>query len=165
MSAHTTAKIRGGILLAISKRYVAFYRYHQYRDFWTNLKAPGEKSHKNLRWEVKAQMMYKEEPAPVIEYEISRKTWLLTRFVCSRNRSASMCQTLTSCPPVKSDRLYVGRFVMPWKMDCPYPLLMMSTNGQQLHFVVFNCTLVFEECYHLEIYFVVTLMQFPLFHV
>nr|CAB3255099.1 hydrolethalus syndrome protein 1 homolog [Phallusia mammillata] len=39
-------------------------RYHQYKDFWTNVKAPGEKSHKELRWEVKAQMMYKEEPAP-----------------------------------------------------------------------------------------------------
>ncbi|XP_078492101.1 uncharacterized protein LOC100179155 [Ciona intestinalis] len=39
-------------------------KYHQYKEFWSNIKAPGEKSHKNLRWEVKAQMMYKEEPAP-----------------------------------------------------------------------------------------------------
>ncbi|CAK8692697.1 uncharacterized protein LOC143462886 [Clavelina lepadiformis] len=39
-------------------------RFHQYRDFWNVVKAPGEKSHKSLRWEVKAQMMYKEEPAP-----------------------------------------------------------------------------------------------------
>ena len=34
------------------------------------MKAPGEKSHKNLRWEVKAQMMYKEEPAPVCTVQI-----------------------------------------------------------------------------------------------
>nr|XP_002126027.1 hydrolethalus syndrome protein 1 homolog [Ciona intestinalis] len=39
-------------------------KYHQYKEFWSNIKAPGEKSHRNLRWEVKAQMMYKEEPAP-----------------------------------------------------------------------------------------------------
>lgn len=39
-------------------------KYHKYKEFWSTVKAPGEKSHKELRWEVKAQMMYKEEPAP-----------------------------------------------------------------------------------------------------
>ncbi|XP_077965918.1 uncharacterized protein LOC120335581 [Styela clava] len=39
-------------------------RYHQYRDVWNSIKAPGEKSHKDLRWEVKAQMLYKDEPQP-----------------------------------------------------------------------------------------------------
>lgn len=39
-------------------------KYHKYKELWTSVKAPGEKSHKELRWEVKAQMMYKEEPAP-----------------------------------------------------------------------------------------------------
>lgn len=32
-------------------------RYHEYRRFWDAFKAPGEKSHKNLRWMVRERMM------------------------------------------------------------------------------------------------------------
>lgn len=31
-------------------------RYHQFKDEWKAKKAPGEKSHKNLRWNVRVSM-------------------------------------------------------------------------------------------------------------
>lgn len=33
-------------------------RYHQFKDEWKTKKAPGEKSHKNLRWNVRVMSDY-----------------------------------------------------------------------------------------------------------
>ena len=33
-------------------------RYHQFKDEWKAKKAPGEKSHKNLRWNVRVMSDY-----------------------------------------------------------------------------------------------------------
>lgn len=37
-------------------------RYHEYRAFWDRHKAPGEKAHKQLRWNVRAQMLRRDDP-------------------------------------------------------------------------------------------------------
>uniref|UniRef100_H2Z5A3 Centriolar and ciliogenesis-associated protein HYLS1 C-terminal domain-containing protein n=1 Tax=Ciona savignyi TaxID=51511 RepID=H2Z5A3_CIOSA len=60
-------------------------KYHQYKELWSNVKAPGEKSHKALRWEVKAQMMYKEEPAPRPQRVYAPNTYVVPT---SKKRSA-----------------------------------------------------------------------------
>lgn len=36
-------------------------RYHEYRAFWDRHKAPGEKAHKQLRWNVRAKMLHRDE--------------------------------------------------------------------------------------------------------
>lgn len=36
-------------------------KYQQYRQSWKSQRAPGEKSHKNLRWQVREQMLYHDE--------------------------------------------------------------------------------------------------------
>lgn len=36
-------------------------RYHEYKAFWERHKAPGEKAHKQLRWNVRAQMLQRDD--------------------------------------------------------------------------------------------------------
>ncbi|KAL3205198.1 hypothetical protein MRX96_011103 [Rhipicephalus microplus] len=36
-------------------------RYHEYKAFWERHKAPGEKAHKQLRWNVRAQMLRRDD--------------------------------------------------------------------------------------------------------
>jgi len=60
-------------------------KYHKYKELWTSVKAPGEKPHKELRWEVKAQMMYKEEPAPKPQRVFIPNTYVVPT---SKKRSA-----------------------------------------------------------------------------
>lgn len=36
-------------------------RYHEYRAFWDRHKAPGEKAHKQLRWNMRAQMLQRDD--------------------------------------------------------------------------------------------------------
>ncbi|XP_013416450.1 hydrolethalus syndrome protein 1 homolog [Lingula anatina] len=36
-------------------------RYHQFKQAWQQQKAPGEKKHKGLRWDVREQMLYHDE--------------------------------------------------------------------------------------------------------
>ena len=65
MSTSTLKKSLGDSTKYVLLYLFDYFRYHKYKELWTSVKAPGEKPHKELRWEVKAQMMYKEEPAPV----------------------------------------------------------------------------------------------------
>lgn len=39
-------------------------KFGHYQRAWANAKIPCEGNHKALRWQIKAQMLYKEEPAP-----------------------------------------------------------------------------------------------------
>ncbi len=36
-------------------------RYQQYKQSWTAQRAPGEKTHKHLRWSVREHMLYHDE--------------------------------------------------------------------------------------------------------
>uniref|UniRef100_G3MKV5 Centriolar and ciliogenesis-associated protein HYLS1 C-terminal domain-containing protein n=1 Tax=Amblyomma maculatum TaxID=34609 RepID=G3MKV5_AMBMU len=36
-------------------------RYHEYKAFWERHKAPGEKAHKQLRWNMRAQMLQRDD--------------------------------------------------------------------------------------------------------
>lgn len=40
-------------------------RYHEYKAFWERHKAPGEKAHKQLRWNVRAQMLRRDDVVAV----------------------------------------------------------------------------------------------------
>lgn len=49
-------------------------RYHEYKAFWERHKAPGEKAHKQLRWNVRAQMLQRDDVVAVslqLQCEIS----------------------------------------------------------------------------------------------
>jgi hypothetical protein len=40
-------------------------RYHQFRQCWDAQKAPGEKAHKSLRWNMREHMLYHDEVVKV----------------------------------------------------------------------------------------------------
>ena len=46
------------------------YRYGEYKEYWecNNIPTKDGNGHKELRWQIKAQMLYKEEPAIVRFY-------------------------------------------------------------------------------------------------
>jgi len=39
-------------------------KFNQYQRIWESTKIPCANNHKELRWQIKAQMLYKEEPVP-----------------------------------------------------------------------------------------------------
>ena len=45
-------------------------RYQQYRQSWTAQRAPGEKSHKSLRWHVREHMLYHDEVVEKVTHRI-----------------------------------------------------------------------------------------------
>ena len=43
------------------KKHDPVSRYQQYRESWTSQRAPGEKNHKSLRWNVREQMLHHDQ--------------------------------------------------------------------------------------------------------
>lgn len=48
----------------------AVNKYHEYAKIWSKQKAPGEKSHKDLRWSIREQMLEKEVIVKVRKFNL-----------------------------------------------------------------------------------------------
>lgn len=45
-------------------------RYQQFRQSWSQQRAPGEKNHKNLRWNIREQMLSQDEVLEKVGFQI-----------------------------------------------------------------------------------------------
>lgn len=90
--------------------------YEQYRRVWRKHKAPGEKTHKDLRWSIREQMLEKHVIVKV--RPAHSRTWitstLIHRHFPNRNSPKSTSRTLTSYRLRKSVNSCVGSFAVPW---------------------------------------------------
>lgn len=107
-------------------------RYQQYQQSWQAQKAPGEKAHKSLRWNVREQMLYHDEVVekvggvsvrhslafffPKTFDRTSFHVLYLTSSLC-RNPRKVTCQIPTSFHQTRGGKTCDGKFATTWRKE------------------------------------------------